>query len=822
MSDYDVSPRGSPLLGKVSPFSPTLTATTATTNSPQAYYSPRLSVAPGPLPPVIGDTHLSLSCSSNNGLSCHVPMNTINNNGSNGLSKSINGMPSNHQHPYGPDSLFGMPNWNSPVISKMSSPSTGFPSVSAVGARNGADQDFSLSVTRTLDLLGLNDDYAGDLKDDELSVLLSGQTTKSAVTTSDGAVSRVLFIQGNGLNENDVMLSLKKFGTIESVNVNADRKGAFVTFTSMDSAVEAKKMTQKIGLIPVIISYSKAAESSATRTLLVYNVPAQANNDRFVAMFERFGPLETYRLNPSNNSAFFSFVNGDDALKASKETNGCIIEGLAINVIMASSKNPLSTESSPRLSQLSSSPSLVSQRLFEHPNLSSSSKWSDIPSQQESPSDQSLDVPFNGFPDANLYHYVDHIPILKHIQIHGEAKSHSMDPGHLRELKRKLELSHTTQRDIDLIFEEMISEIVELSTDGFGNTVVQKLIERCSDQQRLRIIEACAPQLASIGVHKNGTWVVQKMMDFAKTSSQIHMLLNNLMPYTPSLMMDPFGNYVIQACLKLGAFRDQFVFDTMYLKCLEVGRGKFGARAMRACLESQNATKRQQKLVAIAVIRHALTLVTDPNGILLIHWLVDNSELSGRFRALVEKVLPRAPYLSNQKLSHVVILKILGQMLELEPKKELIMNGLFKDNDSIAATIFGGESPFDRKSFAAPETCEYGTSIILRCLQLEQDPNTKAQMTARVKMILEKAFGSEFNYKNLNGRGQFYKRLIEELQQPTVTKSLESLPKSPFINTKLSGQPSNRTSIEGSPSLKNGMFYQEANSNSQRRILLSE
>ena len=73
----------------------------------------------------------------------------------------------------------------------------------------------------------------------------------------------------------------------------------------------------------------------------------------------------------------------------------------------------------------------------------------------------------------------------------------------------------------------------------------------------------------------------------------MRLITESLHAYTPALFLDQFGNYVVQCCLRLSQ-RNQFIFDAMVDRCLDIAQGRFGARAMRACLESQHVTKKQQ------------------------------------------------------------------------------------------------------------------------------------------------------------------------------------------------------------------------------------
>lgn len=60
------------------------------------------------------------------------------------------------------------------------------------------------------------------------------------------------------------------------------------------------------------------------------------------------------------------------------------------------------------------------------------------------------------------------------------------------------------------------------------------------------MLERLAPHLAMIGIHKNGTWAAQKIIDCATTEQETLILAQHLRPYAPPLMLDQFGNYVVQ------------------------------------------------------------------------------------------------------------------------------------------------------------------------------------------------------------------------------------------------------------------------------------
>ena len=60
------------------------------------------------------------------------------------------------------------------------------------------------------------------------------------------------------------------------------------------------------------------------------------------------------------------------------------------------------------------------------------------------------------------------------------------------------------------------------------------------------MLERIAPHLAMIGIHKNGTWAAQKIIECVASPEEIALISQNLRAYAPPLLLDQFGNYVVQ------------------------------------------------------------------------------------------------------------------------------------------------------------------------------------------------------------------------------------------------------------------------------------
>ncbi len=255
------------------------------------------------------------------------------------------------------------------------------------------------------------------------------------------------------------------------------------------------------------------------------------------------------------------------------------------------------------------------------------------------------------------------------------------DSGQLREIRKSLDAVHTSQPDIDAIAMLFLQDIIELSSDYIGNTLVQKLFERCSEPVKNIMLDRLAPFLAMIGVHKNGTWAAQKIIDRCGTPEQLSMIAQHLRPYVPPLLLDAYGNYVVQCLLPFGPPTFDFIFDAMLDRTWEIAQGRFGARSMRACLESSSTTRAQQKRVALAIVLNAVPLATSPNGALLLTWLLDVSEFPGRFKLLAPRFGPHLHHLCTHKLASMTVLRIINQRVDPEVSQSLV------------STLFEGAQP---------------------------------------------------------------------------------------------------------------------------------
>lgn len=336
--------------------------------------------------------------------------------------------------------------------------------------------------------------------------------------------------------------------------------------------------------------------------------------------------------------------------------------------------------------------------------------------------------------------FVDEIPAIRdpsHTRIHDAPK--------LRDIRKKIDNQSLTQTEVENIAVEMLPEIAELSSDYLGNTVVQKLFEHCSDEIRDAMLAEIAPHMAEIGVHKNGTWAAQKIIDVCKTPHQLSLIVEHLHPYTIPLFLDQYGNYVLQGCLKFGQPYNDCIFETMTSKMWEIAQGRFGARAMRACLESHHASKDQQRMLAAAIALHSVQLATNANGALLLTWFLDTCTFPQRRTVLSPQLVPYLVHLCTHKVAYLTVLKVINQKTESDARDIILTALFFTPNDSVLEAILSDHA------------C--GATLIFKVLTTPFfDDSIRTQVVETVKNVLVRIKAQP---------NQGYKRLMDEVGLPT-------------------------------------------------------
>jgi protein JSN1 len=511
-----------------------------------------------------------------------------------------------------------------------------------------------------------------------------------------------------------------------------------------------------------LLSAEEQGLEGPTSALWLGNIPTSTTTSTLVEMFKPHGPIVSVRVLTHKNCGFVNFERVESAISAKASMNGKeIFPGASpIRINFAKPASPANTpghdgaypspspdpfakgqESSQGASATAASdvapastagnaaPTLPPLRELMADVLDIVQQFgaSEDDAKRISASVQSA-VQFNAF--------VDEIPTIRepsHTRVHDAPK--------LRDIRKRIDNQSLSQSEIENIALDMIPEIAELSSDYLGNTVVQKLFEHCSDQLRDMMLAEIAPHIAEIGVHKNGTWAAQKIIDVCKTPQQMSLIVENIRPYTVPLFLDQYGNYVLQGCLKFGAPFDNYIFETMLSRMWQVSQGRFGARAMRACLESHHATKEQQKMLAATIALHSVQLATNQNGALLLTWYLDTCTFPQRRTVLAPRLVPHLVHLCTHKVAYLTVLKVINQKAEPEARDTILTALFFTPNDQVLEAILSDQN------------C--GATLIFKVLTTPFfDENIRSQVVENVKNVLVRIKAQP---------NQGYKRLMDEV-----------------------------------------------------------
>ena len=540
-------------------------------------------------------------------------------------------------------------------------------------------------------------------------------------------------------------------------------------YAGLPEAVRAMHLNDLGGVRSGLESTDENNQEGPTRALWLGNIPTSTTISSLQVIFSKWGKIESTRVLVHKNCGFVNFENVESAIQAKNEANGTEIFPGAGPVRIGYAKAPsasLAGTPGNNAGYQSRTPDPYGNGQTDHrdsqnvdgtngvrdvngvhsQSTAAALEVADLPdlrdemllivkelgatNQEQVQIASSIDaaIAFTKFESE-----ISPVPEPSHARVHDAPK--------LREIRKRIDNNAISQTEIEEIALGMLPEISELASDYLGNTVVQKLFEFCSEAVKEEMLRQIDPYLAQIGVHKNGTWAAQKIIDVSKIPRQIGMIVDSLRPYTVALFLDQYGNYVLQGCLRFGFPWTNFIFETMLSRMWEIAQGRFGARAMRACLESHMATKDQQRMLASAIAMHSVQLATNANGALLLTWFLDTCAFPQRRVVLAPRLVPHLAHLCTHKVAYLTVLKVINQRNEPEARDIILKALFFSENDQVLEDILSDQA------------C--GATLIFKILTTPFfDENLRSEVVQNVRNVLCRLKASP---------SQGYKRLMDEV-----------------------------------------------------------
>ena len=583
--------------------------------------------------------------------------------------------------------------------------------------------------------------------------------SQAAVSRPRARTAGVLDTPGSRMLRNYYPTSARLDGSLAADGRLSEEK----EYDDLSQTVAAMSLGRSNSRNNGLLSAEEQGLEGPTSALWLGSIPTSTTTSTLTEMFKSYGPILSARVLTHKNCGFVNFERVESAISAKANTNGKEIFPGAGPIRINFAKPPSASNTpghdgtfpSPSPDPFSKGQQDGSQagsggagETGPAPS-SANTTTPTVPPLHEMMPDMLEIVKQFGASDEDTYRisvslqravqynsFVDEIPPIKeptHTRVYDAPK--------LRDIRKRIDNQTLSQAEIESIAVDMLPEIAELSSDYLGNTVVQKLFEHCSDDLRDSMLAEIAPHMAEIGVHKNGTWAAQKIIDVCKTPHQMTQIVQHLHPYTVPLFLDQYGNYVLQGCLKFGAPYNDFIFETMIGRMWEVAQGRYGARAMRACLESHHATKDQQRMLAATIALHSVQLATNANGALLLTWFLDTCTFPHRRTVLSPRLVPYLVHLCTHKVAYLTVLKVINQKAEGDARDTVLKALFFTPNDQVLEAILSDHS------------C--GATLIFKVLTTPFfDETIRSQVIETVKGVLVRIKAQP---------GQGYKRLMDEV-----------------------------------------------------------
>ncbi|XP_028757424.1 uncharacterized protein LOC114716570 [Neltuma alba] len=253
------------------------------------------------------------------------------------------------------------------------------------------------------------------------------------------------------------------------------------------------------------------------------------------------------------------------------------------------------------------------------------------------------------------------------------------DQNGCRFLQRMVDKGNS--KDMHIVFEGIIDNVVELMMDPFGNYLVQKLLDVCKEEQKLQIVSMVTKepgQLVRISLNTHGTRVIQKLIETLNSRKQISLVKSALQAGFLDLIKDLNGNHVIQRCLQCLSCQDnEFIFYAAAKFCVDIATHRHGCCVLQRCID-HSIGKYRDKLVA-EICKHGLLLAQDPFGNYVVQYIIE-MEIPTASAKLICQFKGNYVNLSTQKFSSHVVEKCLKHVGESRSRivRELLSSPHFE------------------------------------------------------------------------------------------------------------------------------------------------
>ncbi|KAI4291801.1 pumilio RNA-binding family [Pancytospora philotis] len=220
-----------------------------------------------------------------------------------------------------------------------------------------------------------------------------------------------------------------------------------------------------------------------------------------------------------------------------------------------------------------------------------------------------------------------------------------------RFIQGKLEVWSAEQTSF--FFLQICEAALELSTNLFGNYVIQKIIPYLKEEEAFKLIVQFFGQIFDLSLHVYGCRVIQKLID---NLDDIKFIVSELEVHILDLIASPNGNHVIQKCIDKDIEKD-FLLQEFESNCIFLAQQRYGCRVLQRLFEV--CTEQETQKIYATIIANIEALINDKYGNYVIQHLIQSEHYSRK--EIFDYIIGNSFELSKYKFSSNVIEKCVNK-----------------------------------------------------------------------------------------------------------------------------------------------------------------
>eukprot|EP01061_Rhynchopus_euleeides_P032856 TRINITY_DN5471_c2_g3_i1.p1 TRINITY_DN5471_c2_g3~~TRINITY_DN5471_c2_g3_i1.p1 ORF type:complete len:659 (+),score=270.39 TRINITY_DN5471_c2_g3_i1:77-1978(+) len=181
-----------------------------------------------------------------------------------------------------------------------------------------------------------------------------------------------------------------------------------------------------------------------------------------------------------------------------------------------------------------------------------------------------------------------------------------------------------------------------------GRKLAQMAVVKYPDDKKISFYRSVCQDIVAIALDQCGCITIQRMYDYALTQSLKQVLRSTVSRHIPSLICDPYGNYVLQHFIKDNKSMSEIVVDEILtrIRIVKCATDKYGSNVIEKCLAHGSERAKTNLILSLCDRGVIESLIKDGFGNYVIQTAVEHSPamLIDHLRSFIEPVVESSPY----------------------------------------------------------------------------------------------------------------------------------------------------------------------------------